>query len=62
KPAAMTAREYIQAAFIGNQAQAESAEQFVRTWERIYYGGLRPERKESVKFLEQCRKLAFRRR
>ncbi|WP_178020212.1 transglutaminase domain-containing protein [uncultured Paenibacillus sp.] len=62
KPAAMTAREYIRAAFIGDAAQAKDAEQFVRTWERIYYGGLRPERKESVKFLEQCRKLAFRRR
>ncbi|WP_068782739.1 DUF4129 domain-containing transglutaminase family protein [Paenibacillus phocaensis] len=62
KPAAMTAREYMEAAFQGDPAQAESAEQFVRTWEMIYYGGLRPERKESVKFLEQCRKLAFHRR
>lgn len=62
KPASMTAREYIQSAFSEDQAQAECAEQFVRTWERIYYGGLRLERQESVKFLEQCRKLASRRR
>lgn len=62
KPAFMTAREYIQAAFIEDKVQAESAKQFVQTWEMIYYGGLRPERQESVKFLKQCRNLAFRRR
>jgi transglutaminase-like putative cysteine protease len=62
KPAALTPREYIESAITGDPAQAEFAEQFVWTWERIYYGGLRPERKESVKFLELCRKLAFRRR
>ncbi|MEC2346768.1 transglutaminase domain-containing protein, partial [Paenibacillus barengoltzii] len=57
KPASMTAREYIQGVFCEDQAQSECAEQFVRTWERIYYGGLRPDRQESLKFLEQCRKL-----
>lgn len=62
KPASMTAREYIRYAFREDQVQAECAEQFVRTWERVYYGGLRPDRQESVKFLEQCRKLASRRR
>ncbi|MDU4698716.1 MAG: transglutaminase domain-containing protein, partial [Paenibacillus sp.] len=62
KPAALTPREYIESTITGDPAQAEVAEQFVWTWERIYYGGLRPERKESVKFLELCRKLAFRRR
>lgn len=61
KPASMTAREYIQGAFSEDQAQSECAEQFVRTWEKIYYGGLRPDRQESVKFLEQCWKLASRR-
>ncbi|MBW4840390.1 MAG: transglutaminase-like domain-containing protein, partial [Paenibacillaceae bacterium] len=62
KPASMTAREYIQSAFLEDASQAESAEQFVKNWEMIYYGGLRLERKESVKFLELCRILAFRRR
>ncbi|WP_339819975.1 transglutaminase domain-containing protein [Paenibacillus sp. FSL R7-0216] len=62
KPASMTAREYLQSALLADKSQAESTEQFVRTWEMIYYGGLRPERKESMKFLEQCRNLAFRRR
>ncbi|MNN32528.1 hypothetical protein D3C81_1462500 [compost metagenome] len=62
KPTSMTAREYLQSALLADKSQAESTEQFVRTWEMIYYGGLRPERKESMKFLEQCRNLAFRRR
>ncbi|MGG6314300.1 DUF4129 domain-containing transglutaminase family protein [Paenibacillus macerans] len=62
KPPDMTAREYVQAAFREKPGLAESAEEFVRIWETVYYGGLRTERTDSMNFLKQCRKLALLRR
>lgn len=59
---ALTAREYLAAALRGQPGLAEPAEEFVRIWEVLYYGGPRPDRKESMDFLKHCRNLALRRR
>lgn len=55
KPSRMTAREYMQFVFSGKTSSQEELEGFVQAWERLYYGSEQLDRRESVKFLQQCR-------
>ncbi|WP_018753490.1 transglutaminase-like domain-containing protein [Paenibacillus sanguinis] len=55
KPSRMTAREYMQSVFQGKARMPEETEGFVQAWERLYYGREQLDRRESIKFLQQCR-------
>ncbi|GAA0134555.1 hypothetical protein YSY43_13950 [Paenibacillus sp. YSY-4.3] len=61
KPEGMTAREYVDFLSAQEKANLGKLEEFVREWEILYYGGLRPDRMNSRNFLELCRNLALRR-
>lgn len=61
KPEGMTAREYVDSLAAQETANLGKLEEFVREWETLYYGGLRPDRMNSRNFLELCRNLALRR-
>ncbi|MFD3261371.1 transglutaminase family protein [Paenibacillus lentus] len=61
KPEAMTAREYVESLAAKPIENFNKLEEFVRDWETLYYGGLRPDRTNSRNFLELCRNLALRR-
>lgn len=55
KPFRMTAREYMEFVFSSQAGAWEDSEGFVQAWERLYYGREQLNRRESVKFLQQCR-------
>lgn len=59
KPPGMTAREYMDKVLQGKPHLTVSANEFVRIWESLYYGGELTQRKESMNFLKQCRNLAY---
>lgn len=55
KPFRMTAREYMEFIFSSQAGVLEDSEGFVQAWERLYYGREQLNRRESIKFLQQCR-------
>ncbi|MFD1177494.1 transglutaminaseTgpA domain-containing protein [Paenibacillus puldeungensis] len=59
KPPGMTAREYMDKVLQSKPHLTVSANEFVRIWESLYYGGELTQRKESMNFLKQCRNLAY---
>ncbi|AZK44808.1 transglutaminase-like domain-containing protein [Paenibacillus lentus] len=61
KPEGMTAREYLDSLAAEGIENFSKLEEFVRYWETLYYGGLRPDRMNSRNFLELCRNLTLRR-
>lgn len=57
KPQAMTAREYMKSIILREGGIEAAAEEFMKVWETIYYGGNRLNRTDSRNFLRTCYKL-----
>lgn len=57
KPQAMTAREYMKSIILRQGGIEAVAEEFMKVWETIYYGGNRLNRTDSRNFLRTCYKL-----
>ncbi|AWB43371.1 hypothetical protein DCC85_03455 [Paenibacillus sp. CAA11] len=57
KPAGITAREYAAKLKEIDKAAGELLQDFIEVWELLYYGGNSLDRRASLRFLDQCRRL-----